>query len=81
MLKATATHAPQYGYADALPGRTAGPLPSNDYGGTWERLEIEPGLELHIRGDYRPPQEARAQRRLTQALMQAVESYARRFRK
>jgi DNA-binding transcriptional MerR regulator len=81
MSKATATQAPQYGYADALPGRTTGPLPSKDYNGTWERLEIEPGLELHIRGDYRPPQEAKGLRRLTQAVIQAVESYARRFRK
>jgi DNA-binding transcriptional MerR regulator len=82
MLRATGeTHVRRYGYADALPGRTTGPLPSQDYGGTWERLEIEPGLELHIRGDYRPPQEAKGLRRLTQAVIQAVESYARRFRK
>jgi DNA-binding transcriptional MerR regulator len=82
MLKASATHDQrQYGYTEAPPGRTTGSIPSGDYGGTWERLEIEPGLELHIRGDYRPPQEARGLRRLTQAVIQAVESYARRFRK
>jgi DNA-binding transcriptional MerR regulator len=82
LMKAPATPAlPQYGYADALPGRNTGPLSSFDHSGTWERLEIEPGLELHIRGDYRPPQEAKGLRRLTQAVIRAVELYGKRFRK
>jgi DNA-binding transcriptional MerR regulator len=72
---------PQYGYADALPGRTTGALSAVDQRGTWERLEIEPGLELHIRGDYRPPQEAKGLRRLAQAIFRAIELYVQRFRK
>lgn len=81
-MNLTQTHAaPQYGYTDALPGRTTGPLASRDYAGSWERLEIEPGLELHIRGDYRPPQEARGLRKLTQAILRAIELYGQRFRK
>jgi DNA-binding transcriptional MerR regulator len=30
----------------------------------WRRIEVEPGLELHIRDDYQPPTEARERRRL-----------------
>jgi DNA-binding transcriptional MerR regulator len=72
---------PQYGYADALPGRTPGPIPSGEYGGRWERLEIEPGLELHIRGDYRPPREARGVRQLARLFLRAIELYGKRFGK
>lgn len=43
--------------------------------GTWERLEIEPGLELHIRGDYQPPQESKGLRRLSQLLASAIELF------
>src|SRR5205085_10883715 len=31
--------------------------------GTWERIELEPGLELHIHSAYRPPAEAKRLRR------------------
>lgn len=72
---------PQYGYADAPPGRNAGSLPCVDSAGTWERVEIEPGLELHIRGDYRPPQEAKGLRRLAYALLRAIELFGKRQRK
>jgi DNA-binding transcriptional MerR regulator len=30
----------------------------------WSRVEVEPGLELHIRNDYQPPTEAKERRRL-----------------
>jgi DNA-binding transcriptional MerR regulator len=36
---------------------------------TWERVEIEPGLELHVRGDYAPPAEAKGVRRLTRLVL------------
>ncbi|HEX8921797.1 MAG TPA: MerR family transcriptional regulator [Pyrinomonadaceae bacterium] len=44
-------------------------------GGTWTRVEIEPGLELHIHDRYEPPREARGLRRLTQSLLRVLESY------
>ncbi|HEY0099696.1 MAG TPA: MerR family transcriptional regulator [Pyrinomonadaceae bacterium] len=40
---------------------------------TWERVEIEPGLELHVRGDYAPPSDAKEVRRLTRLLLSALE--------
>jgi DNA-binding transcriptional MerR regulator len=39
---------------------------------SWERVEIEPGLELHIRSDYRPPHETRAIARLGRAVIEII---------
>ena len=44
-------------------------------GGTWARVELEPGLELHIHDQYQPPREARGLRRLTQSLLRVLESF------
>ena len=43
--------------------------------GTWSRIELEPGLELHVHNQYQPPREARGLRRLTQSLLRVLESY------
>ncbi|HEX8456561.1 MAG TPA: MerR family transcriptional regulator [Pyrinomonadaceae bacterium] len=40
---------------------------------TWARVEIEPGLELHVRGDYAPPAEPKDARRLTRLILSALE--------
>jgi DNA-binding transcriptional MerR regulator len=40
---------------------------------TWERVEIEPGLELHVRGDYASPADAKEARRLTRLILNALE--------
>lgn len=42
--------------------------------GTWSRVELEPGLELHMHDQYRPPREAKGLRRLTQFIMRVIES-------
>jgi DNA-binding transcriptional MerR regulator len=42
--------------------------------GTWSRIELEPGLELHVHDQYRPPREAKGLRRLTQLIMRVIES-------
>lgn len=42
--------------------------------GAWERIEIEPGLELHVQSSYQPPPDARGLRRLTQVIMRLIES-------
>ncbi|HEY0082544.1 MAG TPA: MerR family transcriptional regulator [Pyrinomonadaceae bacterium] len=39
---------------------------------TWARVEIEPGLELHVRGDYAPPIETKGVRRLTRLILDAL---------
>ena len=40
----------------ALPKQTAAPPPQQlDVSASWQRVEIEPGLELHVRSDYSPP--------------------------
>ncbi|MCA1565399.1 MAG: MerR family transcriptional regulator [Acidobacteria bacterium] len=42
---------------------------------TWARVEIEPGLELHVRGDYAPPAEGKNVRRLTRLIVNALEGH------
>ncbi|HKQ52188.1 MAG TPA: MerR family transcriptional regulator [Pyrinomonadaceae bacterium] len=46
-------------------------------GGTWSRVELEPGLELHVHDQYRPPRETRGLRRLTQLILRVIESQGR----
>lgn len=36
-------------------GAPAPPPPKLDASHSWQRVEVEPGLELHIRSDYSPP--------------------------
>lgn len=50
-------------------------------GGTWSRIELEPGLELHVHDQYQPPREAKGLRRLTQALLRVVEAHGQKPRK
>jgi DNA-binding transcriptional MerR regulator len=45
--------------------------------GTWSRIEIEPGLELHVHDQYQPPRETKGLRRLTQSVLRVIESYGR----
>ena len=47
--------------AAAAPPQTAQPH-------SWQRVEIEPGLELHIRSDYSPPTSARTRSLLEKAI-------------
>ena len=56
-------------------GQPAPPAPPTGVGGTWARIEIEPGLELHVHDQYRPPREARGLRRLTQSVLRVIESH------
>jgi DNA-binding transcriptional MerR regulator len=51
--------------AQAAPSRLMG-------GDTWARVEIEPGLEVHIRDSYRLPNEERGLRRVVQLFLEAV---------
>lgn len=41
---------------------------------TWERVEIEPGLELHVRGNYAPPVETKGVRRLARLILNVLEA-------
>lgn len=40
---------------------------------SWSRVEIEPGLELHVRGDYTSPLDTKEVRRLTRLIQNALE--------
>jgi DNA-binding transcriptional MerR regulator len=54
----------------------ASPTPQTSVGGgTWARIELEPGLELHVHDKYQPPREARGLRRLTQYVLRVIESH------
>lgn len=44
---------------------------------TWERVEIEPGLELHVRGDYASPTETKGLRRLTRLILDVLVAHRR----
>jgi DNA-binding transcriptional MerR regulator len=48
---------------------------------SWSRVEIEPGLELHVSDQYQPPRETKGLRRLTQLLLRIIGSYGQRPRK
>ena len=42
---------------------------------SWSRVEIEPGLELHVRGDYAPPAETKGVRQLTRLILNVLEAH------
>lgn len=50
---------------------------SSSSGGAWERIELEPGLELHFQSSYQPPKDSRGLRRLAQAVMRLIETRGR----
>lgn len=49
--------------------------PSVDSGGAWQRIEIEPGLELHIRSDYPLPTSSARTRSLAEKIRAAISRY------
>jgi len=61
----------------SAPRSQAAPLSpqSSEMAATWERIEIEPGLELHIRGDYQTPQETKGLRYVAQRIMRIIETH------
>jgi DNA-binding transcriptional MerR regulator len=54
--------------------RAPAAVPGGNSSVAWERIEIEPGLELHVQSNYQPPSDARGLRRLTQAFVRLIES-------
>jgi DNA-binding transcriptional MerR regulator len=65
--------------AAAPPSSSMAQSSGSSSGGAWERIEIEPGLELHIQGGYQPPSDTRGLRRLTQAVMRLIDSRGRKM--
>lgn len=57
------------------------PQMSESHAGRWSRVEIEPGLELHVHDQYQPPRESKGLRRLTQLLLRIIESHGPKARK
>jgi DNA-binding transcriptional MerR regulator len=77
----TKPSAPQSAQPPAARSVTMSPPPapqsssaSTGGAGTWSRVELEPGLELHVHDQYRPPREAKGLRRLTQLILRVIES-------
>ena len=62
---------------------TPGPPPSAPTGfkRAWDRVEVEPGLELHIREDYTLPDEAKERQRLARRMLTEIESHGKQPRK
>lgn len=67
--------------ARAQPSAPAATPPPQPSAGAWERVEIEPGLELHMRGDYQSPDDARGRRRLARSVLRTIESHSQRLQK
>jgi DNA-binding transcriptional MerR regulator len=72
MLRQSSPAAPQVGSIQFLEQSST---TSSGSHGTWSRIEIEPGLELHVSDQYRPPREARGLRRLAQLVLRLIESH------
>jgi DNA-binding transcriptional MerR regulator len=73
----TESDSPKLASQKPAPSKLASPdwsSPSSERD-TWGRIEIESGLELHVRDGFRMPQEARAVRRLAQAILDAIKLY------
>jgi DNA-binding transcriptional MerR regulator len=69
MLRQTSSPEAQASPAQLAPQSSSAGIGS----GTWSRVEIEPGLELHVHDQYQPPREAKGLRRLTQTLLRVIE--------
>jgi hypothetical protein len=69
-------------------GKTAPPPPPAapaqsfaSLSGAWQRIEIEPGFELHVRSDYNRPVDSRGVRKLTKTILDAIFSHVRKPRR
>lgn len=49
--------------------------PESDETKSWERIEVEPGLELHVRSDYRPPADSGKKNRLVERIAKFIKQY------
>ncbi|HZE69995.1 MAG TPA: MerR family transcriptional regulator [Pyrinomonadaceae bacterium] len=58
--------------------KAAAPAQEADQTPSWQRLEIEPGLELHIRSDYTPPTTSARTRSLGERVIRGLRSAAER---
>jgi len=57
--------------------QTPGPASVN----AWSRIEVEPGLELHIRGDYQLPDDVKERQRLARRMLSEIENNGQEPRK
>jgi len=48
---------------------------------TWERVQIEPGLELHVRDDYELPIDTKAENRIVAGILELLRSSRSKDRK
>jgi len=51
--------------------------PESEQTASWQRVEIEPGLELHIRSDYAPPTTSARSKSLVERIRSAISRYWR----
>jgi DNA-binding transcriptional MerR regulator len=59
----------------------ATPPPAAAAKSAWARVEVEPGLELHIREDYRLPDDAKDRKLLARRMLNEIESHGVKPRK
>jgi DNA-binding transcriptional MerR regulator len=63
--------------ASSVAPNASPPVQHSNSGGAWERIELEPGLELHFQSNYQPPKDSRGLRRLAQSVMRLIETRGR----
>ena len=78
LLRSSKSRAPD---APALPQAPLPLVSSNGTSSAWRRVEIEPGLEVHVREDYRLPTEVRDRQRLARIILNEIEERGQRPRK
>ena len=71
LLKTSAPQATSRPALQASPAATA----ANQSKSAWARVEIEPGLELHIRDDYRLSEDARDRKLLARRILNEIEKH------
>jgi len=62
---------------EAAPLSPTAATPRSDSSASWQRVEIEPGLELHIRSDYAPPASSARTKGLAERIRTAISRYWR----
>ncbi|HEY0407386.1 MAG TPA: MerR family transcriptional regulator [Pyrinomonadaceae bacterium] len=64
--------------SSAAPNASPPQVQHSSSSGAWERIELEPGLELHFQSNYRPPKDSKGLRRLAQIVMRLIETRGQR---
>jgi len=72
--KAASTLVPAIPPPPSVPAQSPA-MPAQSSTGAWQRIELEPGLELHVRSDYNPSPDSKGVRKLAKTILHAIFSH------